>query len=87
MSTLADRMRAAGAEFVPNGDELRIRAPQPLPPDLAADLRACRDVLLDVYRERAAIREFDGGLSRADAEALAAGDVMEAAAAVPEVTR
>ncbi len=75
MNNLAERMKSAGAVFIPNGNGLLIRAPRPLPPDLAADLRAVRGDLLDVYNERAGIREFDGDMPRAEAEAAAAGDV------------
>jgi hypothetical protein len=75
MNHLSERMRHARAAFVPNGDGLKVRAPCPLPPGLAADLRTIRGTLLDVYRERAAIREFDAGFSRPEAERLAAADV------------
>lgn len=39
--------------------------------------QACREVwpLLDWWEERAAIREFDGGMSRAEAEAAAYAEV------------
>ena len=74
MNNLAERMRHAGAAFISNGDGLKVRAPCPLPPGLAADLRAIRGDLLAVYRERAAIREFDAGFSRPEAERLAAAD-------------
>lgn len=38
---------------------------------------ACREVwpILDLWEERAAIREFDGGMSRAEAEAAAYAEV------------
>ena len=75
MKTIAERMRHAGAAFIPNGDGLKVRAPCPLPPGLAADLRAIRGDLLAVYGERASIREFDAGFSRPEAERLAAADV------------
>ncbi len=75
MNHLSERMRHARAAFVPNGDGLKVRAPCPLPPGLAADLRTIRGDLLAVYRERAAIREFDAGFSRPEAERLAAADV------------
>jgi hypothetical protein len=47
--------------------------------DLLDSMRAGRDDLLAVverFEERAAVREFDGGLSRVDAERLALADVM-----------
>ena len=75
MNNLAERMRHAGAAFISNGDGLKVRAPCPLPPGLAADLRAIRGDLLAVYGERASIREFDGDMPRAEAEAAAAADV------------
>ena len=75
MNTLTERMKATGAAFIPNGDGLKVRALRPLPADLAADLRAIRGDLLDVYNERAGIREFDAGFSRPEAERLAAADV------------
>lgn len=39
---------------------------------------ACAEAwpLLDLFEERAAIREFDGGLPRPEAERLAYGEVM-----------
>ena len=77
MNTLRDRMAAAGATFVPAGDKLKVRALRPLPPDLVTDLKAVRGDLLDVYRERAAIRIHDAGMDEADAEREAARDVME----------
>lgn len=55
--------------------------------------RAAPDIVHDPFDERAAVREFDGGLSREDAEALAAEDAARApsppvdqlrAAAMPE---
>ncbi len=75
MRTLHERMTEAGARFESAGDALAIEAPRPLPQDLVVDLRACREDLLTMYRERASIRECDGGASRGEAEALAAGDV------------
>jgi len=75
MNNLSERMRHARAAFVPNNDGLKVRAPCPLPPGLAADLRAIRGDLLAVYGERASIREFDGDMPRAEAEAAAAADV------------
>ncbi len=47
--------------------------------DLLDAMRAHRDELLNLveqFEERAAVREYDGGLSRADAERLALADVM-----------
>ena len=74
MNHLSERMRHARAAFVPNGDGLKVRAPCPLPPGLAADLRAIRGDLLEVYRA-GRIREFDAELPRLEAERFAAADV------------
>lgn len=76
MKTLRARFERAGGRLIADGDALRIQAPRPLPADVLSELRARRDVLLDTYRERAAIREHDGGLSRADAEREAATDAL-----------
>ncbi len=75
MKPLCERLRDAGATFTANGDKLSIRATRPLPVDLLTDLRACREDLIERYRERCAIREHDAGMPRAEAERLAACDV------------
>ena len=83
-TTLREQFTAAGAVLVPDGDTLRIEAPQPLPPALLARLRERREEMIEAYAERAAIMEHDGGLTRSDAEAEAARaalDVLD----VPEV--
>lgn len=48
-----------------------MEAPAPLPDALLTKLRACKPellALLEAFEERAAIMEFDGGLSRDEAE-------------------
>jgi len=45
------------------------------------------DSNLDLYEERAAIREFDGGQARADAEAAALAKAARAAGMTPEALR
>lgn len=50
-----------------------------LGPDLLGAMRSHRDDLLglvEAFEERAAVRQYDGGLSRADAERLALDDVL-----------
>jgi len=42
---------------------------------------------LDAFEERAAIREYDGGQARADAEAAAMAEVARAAGMSPEALR
>lgn len=74
---LVQHLAAAGVTLRIEGDALRYRAPRCA---MTADLRAALvehkpDVLHD-YHERAAIMEFDGGLGRAEAERLAAEDVV-----------
>jgi hypothetical protein len=50
----------------------------PIVPDafgqLARDVRRSRDEVIETWQERAAIREYLGNLSRAEAEALAIDD-------------
>jgi hypothetical protein len=44
---------------------------QPLSPDVAAFLKGLDENMLEFYQERAAIAEFEAGMSRADAEQFA----------------
>jgi hypothetical protein len=68
------------------GDALRYRAPRgTMTPDLRAALVEYKPDVLHDYHERAAIMEFDGGLDRAEAERLAAEDVLNNA--TPETGR
>ncbi|HMO94406.1 MAG TPA: hypothetical protein PKD64_19645 [Pirellulaceae bacterium] len=76
-----ERLRALGVVLSIDGDgRLAYDAPADvLGDDLLAEMRAHRDELLglvELIEERAAIREYDGGLSRADAERLAWVDVL-----------
>ncbi len=78
---LLERLRALGVVLSIDGDgRLAYDAPADvLGDDLLAEMRAHRDELLglvELIEERAAIREYDGGLSRADAERLAWVDVL-----------
>jgi hypothetical protein len=43
--------------------------------DLAAKFGWSREDMLELLRERAAIRQYDGGMSREDADRAAIGDV------------
>lgn len=82
-AVLLEQVRQCGARIGINGDRLRIAAPAPLPDKLLLELRAHKLELLallaanespdprsiaDWYQERATIMEFDGGLSRDDAD-------------------
>lgn len=82
MSILA-RIRAHGGDVIRDDWRFRLSAGR-LTPEAMAWLRAkgrwqfaCREVwpLFDRWQERAAIRQYDGGLPRADAERLAYADV------------
>ena len=81
--TRCDMLKAcatAGVALRIEGGAIRYTAPRGA---LTADLRAALvehkpDIIFE-YEERAAIREFDGGLDRAEAERLAAADVLNAA--------
>ncbi|MBT8458150.1 MAG: hypothetical protein KJN60_00590 [Boseongicola sp.] len=46
-----------------------------------------RELMLDLLEERAAIREYDGGQTRAEAEAEALGDAARSNSADPETLR
>lgn len=48
----------------------------PLDPDVASAVDQLDEVGLDFWLERAAVREFDGGLPRWEAELLALQDVI-----------
>ena len=51
-------------------------SPTPLDPALAAWVATLDDDALELFNERAGIREFDGGLSRREAESAAQHDVL-----------
>lgn len=69
----------AGVALSVEGGRLGYDGPaESLGGDVIERMRACRDDLIDaaeLWSERAAIREFDGGMDRADAEAAALIDV------------
>lgn len=50
------------------------RTPIPIDPDVASAVAAFDDTTREWFQERAAIREFEGGLLRAEAERLALQD-------------
>jgi hypothetical protein len=54
---------------------------EPIIPDafgvIVRDTRRSRDEVIETWRERAAIREYDGGYSRAEAETLAMDDTRD----------
>lgn len=76
---------AGGAVAISSAGKLRVTAPSPLPPELVDRVRSTKAELLELlssprwdaedwraeFGERAGILEFEGGLPRAAAEALA----------------
>lgn len=81
MSILA-RIRARGGDVIRDGWSFRLK-PGRLTPEAIAWVRANIEAVkcevwpqYEDFEERAAIMEFDGGLSRADAEAAAYEGVM-----------
>lgn len=83
---LLSRLAGLGAMVERQGDKLVLRAGiAPVPRDILAAVRQRKEELLDAlspdaerdtFEERAAIMEFDGGLSREEAErqAIEIGD-------------
>lgn len=85
MSILA-RIRAHGGDMIREGHRFRLRTGR-MDTAAVAWVRANIDTLkrevwpdYDRFEERAAIREFDGGLTRAEAEAAAYLEVSHAGA-------
>lgn len=79
---ILDRIRAHGGEVIRDGWRFTLRKGR-LTPKAVEWLRAhWRDVQAEVwpefddFEERAAIREFDGGMAREEAEAAAYAEVM-----------
>ena len=76
-------VEVAGGHLTANGDHLRVTAPAPLPDALVDALRRHKHEVLshltavagdeqEAFEERAAILQFDGELSREEAERRAA---------------
>lgn len=80
--SILDRIRANGGEAIRSQWGVKLR-PGRLTPDAIAWVCDHKRELMreiwpefDAFEERAAIREFDAGLSRAEAEAAAYAEVM-----------
>jgi len=80
--SIVERIRAHGGDVIRSDWRVSLR-PGQLSTGSLDWLRAHRSDLMrevwpefDEWEERAAIREFDGGMSRADAEAAAYAEVM-----------
>lgn len=73
------RMRDAGVQLVPDGFALKVRYPIGTDPRLLADIGKYRTALEAKYNERAAIREYDAGFDRNEAERLAIEDIFQTA--------
>lgn len=83
MTSILARIRANGSEVVRDGWTVRLKRRGKLTDEAIAWIREHRDALIrevwpeyDDWQERAAIREFDGGQDRAEAEAEAYREVM-----------
>lgn len=80
VKSLFRRLAALGVILSADADGLAIDAPGGvLGDDLVGLIRAHRDkllVLVERFNERSAIMQYDGGLSRAEAERLALADLM-----------
>lgn len=50
--------------------------PTPIDPDIAQWVATLNEAARELFEERAAIRQYDGGLSRQDAESQARDDVL-----------
>jgi len=79
---IIERIRARGGEVIRDGYQFRLRKGG-LPPDAVAWVRehwreVCAEVWpeFEAWDERAAIMEFDAGMSRAEAEEAAYRSVM-----------
>lgn len=82
--SIIDRIRAIGGEVIRDGWTVSLRKGR-LTDDQVAWIARNKSALMqevwpeyDDFEERAAIREFDGGMNRVDAEAAAYRDVMNA---------
>ena len=75
-SDLLKKTLNANAKMTVQSGRLVISADRPLSPELLTSLRLCRDEIIELWDERAAIREFDGNFSKHDAEAAASIDLM-----------
>ena len=74
-------LRAAGIEFFTDAGRLKYRVSRAaFTPDLQATLREHLPEIAYRFHERAAIVEFDGRLTRAEAEATALAELRTAAA-------
>lgn len=82
MTAIIDRIRANGGEVIRNKWNITLRKGRLTPEALAWVKEHRADLMREVwpefddFEERAAIREFEGGMSRADAEAAAYAEVM-----------
>lgn len=61
VAELVDRCQHLGAEFIVNGERVRVKAPNPLPPDLLEQLRS-RKAEIRAYLERPKVSSIADGL-------------------------
>lgn len=80
LDLFCELIRAGVQLSIRNGDRVSFDGPAHfLGNDVIDRLRENRDqliVLIELFQERAAIREFDGGMNRAEAEAAALSDLV-----------
>jgi len=79
---LLAELRDRGVALRVVGDRLRYRPEAAVTPELRDQMAACKSdliALLERFEERAAIREYEAGFTRAEAERLALDDVLAAA--------
>jgi hypothetical protein len=81
LSALLSTLHAAGVALTLDAGALRYRAPKGvMTPDLLQQLAEYKAALLDLleaFEERAAIMEYEGGLSQEEAERLAWACVLD----------
>lgn len=75
--SVLSRCAAAGVELRFEGGGIAFHAPRgAMTATLKGELATVKPLLVDLYEERAAIKEFCAGMDRATAERLAAAEVL-----------
>lgn len=79
-SKVIEAIRTHGLSISADNGNLHVWPKDRITPEMRATIRSMKTALLDFiddYEERAAIMEYDGGMSRTEAEAAALECVME----------
>ena len=75
--SVLSRCAAAGVKLRFEGGGIAFHAPRgAMTPDLRGELATVKELLVGLYEERAAIKEFCAGLDRATAERMAEAEVL-----------